>query len=586
MILIADPQIVDPHTYPGRPWPLSTLTVRHTDSYLRKSFQLLQSYLTPDAVIFLGDLFDGGREWSTAPSTSLETKSPDKRWNKYGEKFWLREYGRFGRIFFEPWLRGNQAPRVGQPGRKLLSGLPGNHDLGFGLGIRLPVRRRFNAYFGDGNRVDVIGNHTFISLDTVSLSANGQHDPATGSQGADTEDGRAQKIWDPTEMFLSTVKAEKDRMVNRELRLQAGLPEYEPQDHTVIDLNDHPSPDWNPPASPNTSIPTVLLTHVPLYRAPGTPCGPLRERYPLSQIAQSAGETLIKDDRNALPVEAGVQYQTVLTPAISDEIIEKIGNVGDVFSGDDHDYCEVIHRGYTSRNGGIREITVKAMSWAAGIRKPGFLMLSLWNPIDAQGNSIHVHGDANNSRTIQTHLCLLPDQLSIFTRYGFLFGFTMVALLVHVSIRVCSSSPTQKNGATLPVFQPEEHSNTQETMSASARSWAAPQPRYLGSNSPTRHSANGLAARSTVGRTRSTSPFDGYGLLDHEAASTIPERRHQSPRDQGFYGKIEWKDVTLDDSPRRRQGGLLSTIFREWRWNLMQVGLVSFSWYIWLVWKT
>lgn len=579
---------MDPHTYPGRPWPLSTLTVRHTDAYLRKSFQLLQSYLTPDDVIFLGDLFDGGREWSTAPSTSFETKSPDKRWNKYGEKFWFREYDRFGRIFFDPWLQGKQLPRVGQRGRRLLSGLPGNHDLGFGMGIRLPVRMRFNAYFGDGNRVDVIGNHTFVSLDTVSLSANGQPDPTTGSQGAGTDDGRAQKIWDPAETFLSNVKSEKARMVNRELRLQAGLLEYEPQDPTILDLHDHPSLKPNPISSPDTNVPTVLLTHVPLYRAPGTPCGPLRERFPPSQITQNGGETLVKDDRNALPVGAGVQYQTVLTPAISDEIIKKVGNVEDVFSGDDHDYCEVIHRGYTSRNGGIREITVKAMSWAAGIRTPGFLMLSLWNPIDAQGKSIHVHGDANSSRTIQTHLCLLPDQLSIFMRYGFLLGFTMVALLVHASIKVCSSSPARKgsSGNILPVFEPEKHSNKQETMSASARSWAAPQTRSLRSNSPTRQFSDGLAARSSAGRTRSTSPFDEYGLPAHDAAPANPERRCRSPRDEGMYGEKEWKDVMLDDTPRRRRGGKLSAFSQEWSRSLMQVGLVSFSWYIWLVWRT
>lgn len=573
---------MDPHTYPGRPWPLSTLTIRHTDLYLRKSFQLLQSYLAPNAVIFLGDLFDGGREWTTAPSASSETKSPDKRWNKYGEKFWFREYGRFGRIFFDPWLRG------GQRGRRLISSLPGNHDLGFGVGIRLPVRSRFNAYFGEGNRIDVIGNHTFVSLDTISLSASGQPDPATGSQGSGTTDERARKIWDPAEIFLSNVKTEKARMVNRELRLQAGLPEYEPQDHTVIDISDHHPQELSPVSSPNMSFPTILLTHVPLYRARGTPCGPLRERYPPSQSAGESDEALVKDDRNALPVGAGVQYQTVLTPTISDEILEKVGQVENVFSGDDHDYCEVIHRGYTSRNGGIREITVKAMSWAAGIRKPGFLMLSLWNPVDAEGNPIVIRGNSKSSRTTETHLCLLPDQLSIFMRYGILFGFTVFTLLVQALITVCSSSPAPKdrNGAILPVFEPEEYSNQQESMTASARSWAAPQPRNPGSNSPTGPFTNGLAARWSTGRTRSASPFDEYGLpVQQESATTAGDPR-QLPRDEGMYGKKEWKEVVLDDRPGRSPGGTLSGVLQEWSRGLVQVGLVSFCWYIWLVWKT
>lgn len=579
---------MDPHTYPGRPWPLSTLTVRYTDLYLRKSFQLLQQYLTPDTVIFLGDLFDGGREWSTSPSSGPETKSTDKRWNKYGESFWFREYGRFSRIFFEPWLRGRQVPREGFRGRKMLAGLPGNHDLGFGIGIRLPVRQRFNAYFGDGNRVDVIGNHTFVSLDTVSLSANGQPDPATGSQGAGAGDERAQKIWNPAETFLSEVKSVKARMLKQELRLQAGKMEHEPQDHTVIDLSDRPSQDIKSPAEHGMSIPSVLLTHVPLYRAPGTPCGPLRERFPPSRSAQTADGTTLKDNRNALPVGAGVQYQTVLTSAISNEIMEKVGDVEDVFSGDDHDYCEVIHRGYTSRNGGVREITVKAMSWAAGIRKPGFLMLSLWNPVDAQGKPTSITGDTTRSRTIETHLCLLPDQLSIFMRYGFLFGLTLVALLGQAFIKVYRGGATYDGDDShiLPVSKQEWPSNPQQTMSVSARSWAAPQSRSLRSHSPMRSASNGLAARSSAARTRSTSPFDEYGLPVEGKKLAYPDEQSTRSRNEGGHGKKEWKEVMLNDEPRWRGGGKLSAVMHEWRKNLTLVGLVALSWYMWLLWNT
>lgn len=470
----------------------------------------------------------------------------------------------------------------------MLAGLPGNHDLGFGLGIRLPVRQRFNAYFGDGNRVDVIGNHTFVSLDTVSLSANGQPDPATGSQGAGAGDERTQKIWNPTETFLSEVKSVKARMVKQELRLQAGDMEHEPQDHTVIDLSDRSSQDIKSPADPSMSIPSVLLTHVPLYRAPGTPCGPLRERFPPSRPSQEADGTPFKDNRNAIPVGAGVQYQTVLTPAISNEIIEKVGDVEDVFSGDDHDYCEVIHRGYTSRNGGVREITVKAMSWAAGIRKPGFLMLSLWNPVDAQGKPTSITGDTTRSRTIETHLCLLPDQLSIFMRYGFLFGLTLVALLGQAFIKVYRGSVAYDGDDShiLPVSKQEWPSNPQETMSVSARSWAAPQSRSLRSHSPMRSSTNGLAARSSAARTRSTSPFDEYGLPMEGKKLAFSDEQSTRSRNEGGYGKKEWKEVMLNDEPRWRRGGKLSAVMHEWRGNLTLVGLVALSWYMWLLWNT
>lgn len=584
---------MDPHTYPGRPWPLSTLTIKHTDLYLRKSFKLLQNHLAPDTVVFLGDLFDGGREWSTDAYTGPDNESLDKGWNKYGQAFWLREYERFDRIFIDPWLRGGK-PRRGQNGRRLLASLPGNHDLGFGLGIRLPVRNRFNAYFGDGNRIDVIGNHTFVSLDTVSLSANGQPSTAPGNTGVNVGKERVRKIWDSTETFLSTVKSEKARMVRRELRLQAGLPEYEPQNPAILDIPGYPSDsddsdDLTKRSKLEANIPSILLTHVPLYRPAGTPCGPHRERYPPSIVDTKTGDGSALDARNALPVAAGVQYQTVLTPAISNEIIEKVGDVEFAFSGDDHDYCEVVHRGHTSRNGGVREITLKAMSWAAGIRKPGFLMLSLWNPLDGSGNPIAGADGAAISRTVETYLCLLPNQLSILTSYLLLFLLTLIGLLFHAIAKTYGGY--SKHGAghiSLPKFKSEMLPNTQETRSASAGSWATPPSTSQLPRSPSRPFLDGLAARSSAARTRSTSPMSGYGLPVTEKDPRFFDRSsHQTPaRGEEIYDSKKWKDVMLDDAPKRRRVGKTYVVIREWITSLAYVGFSAFGWYVWLLWDT
>lgn len=537
---------MDPYTYPGRPWPLSTLTIRLTDHYLRKSFRLLQNQLAPETVLFLGDMFDGGREWSTSPGSGTESKSAEKRWNRYGDKFWFQEYNRFSRIFLDSWVHGVDATRDYQRGRKLIAELPGNHDLGFGIGIRLPVRKRFNAYFGAGNRVDVIGNHTFVSVDTVSLSANGQLDPATGSQGSHSGDERVQKIWDTTETFLSEVKDLKARMINQELRFQAGLPEYEPQDHHVHELHSAPLQEKEIILGNNTDVPSILLTHVPLYRGPGTLCGPLRERYPPSQVDTGASGEPPKDDRNALPVGAGVQYQTVLTPAISSEVVEKVGDVEFVFSGDDHDYCDVIHRGYTSKNGGIREITVKAMSWAAGIRKPGFLMLSLWNPINDEGVATK---PGPKDQTLHTHLCLLPDQLSIFTRYVILFVITLFILLIRAFTTIYRR-PTTLNSNPSSSILPITNPDTQPTTSSSAL-----------------HSHNSLAPRpSATTRARSTSPLNDYGY-----ANDIPPSSSSAYPDLGSSGKHR---------------GRIGAVWREW---VRKVGLVAgvvILWYFWLLWDS
>ncbi|EAT88473.2 hypothetical protein SNOG_04713 [Parastagonospora nodorum SN15] len=316
LIFVADPQLIDPHTYPGRPWPLNPLAYKYTDLYLRRTYSRLQTVLYPDTIFFLGDLFDGGREWSTRT-----TRSPEERYRRYDDNYWINEYRRFGNIFFKHWGDAGMEPRPGQPGRKLISSLPGNHDLGFARGVQVGVRNRFNAYFGDGNRIDVIANHTFVSIDSLSLN-----------------------------------------------------------------------------------------------------------------------------DRNAISVSGGYQYQNVLNKEITVDVANKIGDIRYAFSGDDHDYCEVLHRSYASGGGGIREITVKSTSWAMGVRRPGVVLVSLWNPVDASGKPRSGSADA----TIRTKLCLFPDQIGTFIRYGMLFGLTFFLLAIRAALVTTGvlkpyTSPPQPN---------------------------------------------------------------------------------------------------------------------------------------------
>ena len=474
--------------------------MKYTDLYLQRVFSLMQYELYPDTIVFLGDLFDGGREWSTYLS-----EGPKNEWRQYGQEFWLREYDRFGRLFYTHWVDAGIAARPGQPGRKLITSLPGNHDLGFGAGVQMPVRARFNAYFGEGNRLDVFGNHTFVSVDTVSLSAMDVPD-------TDPE------IWSATEGFLTQVRSAKRRAVGRELRSQAGQTATGRFLHKVTDM------DVTYPVLKSddvTQFPTVLLSHVPLYRAEGTPCGPLREHWPPSPEAwptasgkKTPDHKPVYDERNAIRVAAGYQYQNVLTPEISQDITKRIGDVSYAFSGDDHDYCELVHRSYPSAGSGIREITVKSLSWAMGVRHPGFVMVSLWNPVDELGKSIGNQDQA----TIQTHLCLLPDQLSIFIRYA-LFALLTIAILGARAAALAHGylSLTPANMKTTPLL-PLSRDRSPATASRRSRSRAA----TLG-ESETSHASmsekqdnSNLSARSATSRGRSISPggaaLGGYGL--------------------------------------------------------------------------
>jgi len=611
LIFIADPQLVDPHTYPGRPWPLSTLTTRHTDLYLRRSFSLLQRQLHPDTVFFLGDLFDGGREWATDRS-----RSPEKRYRKYGETYWLKEYNRFGRIFFDHWVDGSIEPGAGQQGRKIIASLPGNHDLGIGSGIQLPVRDRFKAYFGDGSRIDIIANHTFVSVDTVSLSAMDQPDPPAGSEGSRLGDGEGVKsaIWKPVQDFLEQAKLEKSRAVERHLTSLGNQTWTRRLEHTVTDLNDSvfKAPENREVSVPD--LPTILLTHVPLYRAPGTPCGPNREHWPPSKPTGQDGEQLLEDERNAIAVRAGYQYQNVLTPAVSRDLIEKVGNVGNVFSGDDHDYCEIVHREFTasSMGGRIREITVKSMSWAMGVRKPGFLMVTLWNPIDAAGKptgKLHAkHGGVDNgggSASLQSHLCLLPDQLGIFTRYALLFGLTLITLTIRSVIKGMNGTLSSdshvlySNEPILPISLSSKHpTSSAESEKAEARfqyqrqranSQKASEESHS-SNSSTSSKGGGLAARSSAARTRSLSPALGYGIPTPQVGG-LPQADYNSPISSGngvvtgFHAEQQPRiniGGTFSDhgSPRRGVPAMIDEALR----SMWRVGWVASLWYVWLVW--
>ncbi|KAL8732655.1 MAG: hypothetical protein Q9166_002630 [cf. Caloplaca sp. 2 TL-2023] len=576
MVLVADPQLVDPHTYPSRPWPLSTITRHHTDYYMRKSFSLVQKSLDPSTVFFLGDLFDGGREW-LPPGTS----GSDPRWRKYGEDYWVKEYKRFGNVFFNEWLRRAQEGHH-LDHRKMFAGLPGNHDLGLGNGIKIPVRRRFNAFFGDGNRIDVIGNHTFISLDTVSLSAKGQTNPATGRQGASDGEGSSHEIWGPAEEFLRNSKVEKSRVIDRAVRMRNNHVENDLLYHEVVDIRD-PRVDKSVHTAPSFDghMPSILLTHVPLYRARDTACGPLRERSPPSTKPNEDGEYLAPDPQNAIRVEYGFQYQNVLAPEISKEIVDKIGDVEFAFSGDDHDYCEVIHRGYTSPIGGIREITVKAFSWAMGVRRPGFLLLSLWNPLNEadqmtlqRSKDPMIHTASQEHRTIQTRLCLLPDQLSVFIRYLVLLVITLLVLLIR-AIKVTNSKDNNEsngysNGYVLP-------------LTSKSQPKILPPPYSSSTISTHQAQANGFAARSTAGRTRPASPYRFPGARDNHTEDYSRVSLHDDPLDErwGRHGSFE-----EDDDHPKRKGRKVSRLARvgwEFRKSLLLVGVPVGAWWVYLV---
>jgi hypothetical protein len=517
----------------------------------------MQERLYPDSTIFLGDLFDGGREWSV----DAHWANPDKSWKTYGEKFWLKEYERFGKIFFDIFTQTGVAPRDGQTKRRrLIASLPGNHDLGFAAGVQRSVKERFEAYFGEGNRVDIIGNHSFVSIDGVSLSAK------------DQPDGGDYQIWKPTEDFLNGIQELRNRAIAEELRLIHGVDSRPRFQHREVETEGLVAASL--PAFRDVSkaqLPTILLSHVPLYRDPETPCGPFRERHP--PTLGPDGKPLERDGPNAISVSAGYQYQNVLAHDITKDIATRIGNIQYAFSGDDHDYCEVVHRRYPSGGGGIREITVKSLSWAMGVRKPGFEMLSLWNPVDSDGVPLKTQGTGDGT-TLQAHLCLLPDQLAIFIRYALLLSLTLSLLFLRAGHLAMNPSKSSFAGSESPLL-PTVRESSIEKSSCSSSDDGSSATRTLNSR------AKGNSSPNSNG---------GYGLPNVNGGYALPPPAEGYLVSQaGFYGPphepddVEKKHIMYTTKARKRKG--LALFYVELQWSIIKVAYLVLPWYFWLLWN-
>lgn len=326
--VLTDPQLVDAHTYPGRPRVLQKVTEYISDLYLRRNWVNMNILLDSDANVFMGDLFDGGRNWTNTD--------------------WQQEFVRFSGIFNKPAYK------------KTIMSLPGNHDIGFGNTLIYPALQRFRMFFGDPSSSHVIGNHTFVFLDTISLMN-------TNNKTINSE---------PEEFLQNLVTT----------------PEFD-------------------------AYPRILLTHVPLYRSIEVSCGPHRERKREPQISYSQGE----------------QYQTLVTPEISDWVLQYV-RPSVVFSGDDHDACYVQHNYTIERQDNTREqkkadeYTVKSPSMAMGVSKPAVQLLSLVNPPSHQAG--HTTPSYGNGNTYQTSLCFMPHPFYAIILYAISALFTLTVILI------------------------------------------------------------------------------------------------------------------------------------------------------------
>ncbi|KAF9793242.1 Metallo-dependent phosphatase-like protein [Thelephora terrestris] len=343
ILIVADPQILDRHSYPERPSWLRLLSQIMTDLNMRKSWRAVNQRFRPDYVVFLGDMMDNGRLDMT-----------HEEYEGY--------YGRFLGVFSAPKEKVYYAA--------------GNHDVGLGSSGTFPENavERYVSHFGPLNQVvQITAKYRLIIVDAPSLV---DEDEERMKHGVPIKDWPS--VGGPLEFIKGLSKAPGQEGVHN-----------------------------------------ILITHIPLYRPPGTDCGPSRER-------------------GTIRAGRGTGYENTLSSEISEFLIARIRPVL-VFSGDDHDYCEVRHQG------GVQEVTVKSFSMAMGIRKPGFQLLS-------------VPQDDGASTGAVGQLCLLPDQLGIYLdRYipfvALTLGIMVVDLLLTRKTGMGSDRRAGDEGTILPLHK-------------------------------------------------------------------------------------------------------------------------------------
>ncbi|KAH8119213.1 Metallo-dependent phosphatase-like protein [Phellopilus nigrolimitatus] len=328
VLLVADPQVIDGRSYPGRSWWLSVLSQFAVDSNLRRSWSAVRRRFRPDVVVFLGDMMDNGRDAS-------------------GDEEYQRYYDRFKSIFST------------DPSTEVYY-IAGNHDIGLGSSrVFSPhARKRYIAHFGPLNYQVSVANHTLVMLDAPGLVE---------------EDYRRAKAGQSFENWPA------------------------PANGAISFVNNF--------ASVGSEQPVVLFSHIPLFRPDTASCGPLRETGTIRR-------------------GVGYGYQNTLGGHTSDYILKYL-RPSVIFSGDDHDYCEYVHsiplvsEGPEPKIEYVREVTVKSISMAMGIRRPGFQLLSLASPSNL----------APNQPSFADSPCLLPDQLAIYLNcYLPLFVISLVVL--------------------------------------------------------------------------------------------------------------------------------------------------------------
>ena len=363
--------------------------------------------------------------------------------------------------------------------------VPGNHDIPLGPNrlFSPQARDRYARHFSAPNKILEIANHSLILLDAVGLVEEDYRRYAAEMQFGE---------WDGIEGgVIEFVKG----LGERELQVRA---------------NERLTHCAEPPAGPK-----ILLSHIPLARPESASCGPFRESGRISKGAGPGYQNLLGSETSRFLLEA-------LKPSI-------------VFSGDDHDYCDLTH------HNGVREITLKSFSSTTGIRRPGLQLLSLVPPDSA--------APYTTQKTIADRPCFLPDQAGVYTWVYLPVAILTVLFLFVTNVRSAwrkwASSGNSIYGDLKSRVSPGMPSGDFPTSAGPRRASDRPAPLTLPSRKSSQH-LNGLTMLTPSTSSFAARPHRLSSMVDVRSAYSAPVSPTASPRMNSYDEKDDDVESVLE----------------------------------------
>ncbi|GJJ70354.1 ethanolamine phosphate phosphodiesterase [Entomortierella parvispora] len=469
IVIIADPQLTDWFSYKQSGIGL-WLTEFYTDLFMRRSFRRLHAKFQPDAVLYLGDLLDGGREtmdrerfdrnrdrflervfdttrsgWNLQPvvmdqedrrqgSKDGDNDNDNNTDEKEGEWEWKENEKRLCDESEKDLQTGAEGGSSGERENNVEdtpNGMQGDTNL---VADNSNKNNNSDARASRGREKEINISGRYSQLLQVPLNAD--------ERSLIRSEGKSVRLYvagNHDYGFGNTIIRQAVKRYKREF----GSVNYEIQvgNHTIVVLDtlalssnitsirDEAQEFLTRIAKEEPTSPRILFTHVPLFRMDSTFCGERRE-----------ADNSIVDDY-------GEQYQNLVNSTLTKDVLRSI-RPDVVFSGDDHDWCEIAHD-LDQRL--TPEVTLPTFSFAQGIKQPGFVLLTLYNPEEITKNLAPMvsdpdkgHGAAgspsadrrmdvatvSDRTTFAYDECLLPKQLSIYDFYTALFLLTAGWLMI------------------------------------------------------------------------------------------------------------------------------------------------------------